>query len=144
MVVGGGGQVFNGYGKVLLQQIRPSSNLGNVEARASEQLNPSGGYEGDWFLKVYAVCATPPPGLQLVSADSEPDSDVASKEASCPAGKYLLGTGGEIRVPFAGAQLLDDLRPSQTLKSVTVTAQEHQFGDPFDWYVTAHAICANY
>ena len=44
-----------------------------------------------------AVCANAPPGLELVAATSvEDEDDIKSVTARCPAGKNLLGTGGEV------------------------------------------------
>ena len=65
------------------------------------------------------MCANPPPGLQLVTAASEFDSDPASVTATCPTGKNLIGTGGEIAAGL-GQVMLDDLRPDASLTNVTV------------------------
>jgi hypothetical protein len=88
------------------------------------------------------VCADPPPGLQLVSATSDPDSDPAGVPASCPPGKNLLGTGAEIN-GGAGQVVLDDVRPNAQLTTVTATALEDETGTSNVWSVRAHAICAD-
>ena len=75
-------------------------------------------------------------------AETEDDSDVASTHADCPAGKYLLGTGGEVFTSFAEV-MLDDLRPNHALTSVTVTGVEDPTGWFLNWSVGAYAICAN-
>ena len=61
-------------------------------------------------------------------------------DATCPAGKNLLGTGGE---GGGSAVVMDDLRPNAALTSVTVTGIEDETGKESDWDVTAYAICAN-
>ena len=91
-----------------------------------------------------AICATAPPGLQLVSATSEfhSEGEVKAVSASCPAGKNLLGTGAEMP-GGAGQVVLDDVLPNATLTSVLATGVEDQNGFAGDWRVTAYAICAN-
>ena len=63
--------------------------------------------------------------------------------ATCPAGKHLLGAGGEIDSGL-GEVVLDDLRPDQGLKKVTVTGIEDETGYGGTWFPRAYAICANY
>ena len=125
----------------LLDGVAPNAALTGVGAEAFE--DPTG-YSQGWSVAASAVCASPPPGLQLVSESSEyePD-DVKRVVARCPTGKHLLGTGAEITGGF-GEALLDDLRPDAALKSVTATAFPDQNGLTSDWSLTAHAICANY
>ena len=91
------------------------------------------------------MCANPPPGLQLVTVTSESDSEeLKVVTATCPTGKNLIGTGGEISTGV-GQVVLDDIRPNASLTSVTVTAieDENGFGLGFGWYAVAYAICAN-
>jgi hypothetical protein len=147
-VVGVGGRVTGGfrlesdpfaaYGEVLMDGLVPNPALTFVTVRASEDEN---GFAQDWSLTAYAICANPPPGLQLVSATSPADPDFASVTATCPAGKNLLGTGGEI---FGSkAKVIDDLRPDNQLRSVTVTGIENEAFISPAWNVKAYAICAN-
>jgi hypothetical protein len=147
-VVGVGGKVTGGFtffggtppnffGEVVMDGLVPNAALTSVTVRASEDED---GFAEDWSLTAYAICANPPPGLQRVSASSPIDPDVARVTASCPAGKNLLGTGGEI---FASkGQVIDDLLPDKQLRSVTVTGIQ-QSGIPPHWSVNAFAICAN-
>jgi hypothetical protein len=137
-VVGAGGRLtFEGTG-LALNKVEPNASLTAVTAGGQEL---EGGHAGNWSVTVYAICANPPPGLQLVTAEGPFDSDEIQRvTADCPAGKHLLGTGGSV----FGRVVLDDLRPHGALKSVTVTGIEEEAGNITGWFPRAHAICANY
>ena len=141
-VVGAGGS-FGGPGAVgeVAVQITPNPALTSVTASGFED---GTGVADIWGVGAIAVCASPPPGLQLVSATSElhSEGEVEVVRANCPAGKNLLGTGAEIP-GGAGQVLLDDVIPSADLSRVLVTGVEDQNGFSGDWRVTAYAICAN-
>jgi hypothetical protein len=145
-LVGAGGDV-GGFGQVVLDGVIPFPTLGGVTARAEEDPN---GYAGTWFVRAWAICATPPPGLQLVSVHSGSSSSNKSVTATCPAGKNLLGAGGHITdgsaaEPANGKVVLDDVRPDALLRSVTVTGLAAETGGGVSdiFSVAAHAICAN-
>jgi hypothetical protein len=140
-VVGAGGEVVvngAGTGLVVLDAVAAAADLSGVSATAE------GGDPDPWSVTAHAVCANPPPGLELVSATSDPDNfDVsASATATCPDGKNLLGTGVDIAGGL-GHVLLDDLRPNAALTSATATGHARESASLFDWTVTAQAICAN-
>ena len=124
----------------LLVGIRPNPGLQSVDVSGFER---EGGTTGNWHVTAVAFCATPPPGLQLVSASSQIDSEeISTATATCPAGKYLVGTGGGLS-GINGQGMLDDLRPDPNLTRVTVTGIEDENGFSGDWNVQASAICAN-
>jgi hypothetical protein len=147
-VVGAGGEVVNGYhtvgqggfGEVVMDYIVPSPTDVTVGAFEDET-----GFDQAWSLRAYAICATPPPGLEVISASSALDSEeVKSATASCPSGKNLLGTGARIfGTGGQGQVMIDDLRPNAALTSVKVTGIEDQTGYSADWEAIAFAICAN-
>jgi hypothetical protein len=60
--------------------------------------------------------------------------------ATCPAGKVLLGGGGEITGGF-GEVLMDDMAPVPFENKFTVTGYEDSAYAP-NWTVTAYAICS--
>jgi hypothetical protein len=135
---GTGAAVVNGDGSVRLDVLRPNATLTAVTAEAREG---EGGYEGDWSLRVQAHCGPPPRGLERVAVSTAPQSEeYASVTAACPAGKHLIGTGGEIAAGF-GQVGFDDLRPDAALTQTTVTATEDATGLASDWKATAYAIC---
>ena len=100
------------------------------------------GTTDDWALIASAICATPPPGLERVSATSPLNSTNKSVSVSCPAGKRVFGAGADINT-FNGQVILDDLRPNAALTSVTANGLEDETGNPAPWSVTAYAVCAN-
>jgi hypothetical protein len=130
---------FGGTNQVLFDDLRPSSDLTSVTVNALEDET---GTTENWTLTAAAICATPPPGLERVSATSPLNSVNKSVTVSCPAGKRVLGAGVDINT-FTPEVILDDLRPSADLTSVTANAREDETGDPFNWSVTAYAVCAN-
>jgi hypothetical protein len=117
----------------------PNAALTSVQVNASED---DDGFDGSWSLTAYAICANPPPGLALVSASSAPSSSFKGATATCPSSKNLLGTGGLV-LGGEGQIVIDDLRPTKTLKSVTVFGVEDQSGYASNWTANAYAICAN-
>jgi hypothetical protein len=142
-VVGVGGEISGGDGQVVLARVNTVATLTSVFLTGREDED---GYADNWSRTVYAICATPPPGLELVTAESDPDSDPASVTARCPAGKNLLGVGAEIvglAIADGGQVVLDDVRPNALLTSVTVTGLEDETGFAKDWFLRADAICAN-
>jgi hypothetical protein len=138
-VVGAGAAVVNGQGQVALDAVVPVGGLTAVGATGIEDEN---GYANSWTVRAHAVCADPPPGLEQVSAITDPDSDPASVTATCPSGKNLLGTGADI-TSGSGQVVLDDVRPNAALTSTTVTGLEDESGFAGDWTLLAVAICAN-
>jgi hypothetical protein len=137
-VVGGG--LYQSGSTQWIDDIVPNNALTGVTGTAVEN---SAGTLTNWALTVYAVCASPPPGLELVRTATPLDSEeVAATTASCPAGKYLIGTGVEKRPGAQERVLFDDIRPSVSLSGLTVTAFEDETGIASDWGVAAYAICA--
>jgi hypothetical protein len=127
------------FNQVLIDDIRPDAGLTSVTVNALEDET---GTDQNWTLSVGALCATPPPGLERVSATSPLNSNNKQVTATCPAGKRVLGAGADIN-SFNGQVILDDLRPNAALTSVTANALEDETGNPINWSLTAYAVCAN-
>jgi hypothetical protein len=139
-VVGAAGAIFDPSLEVVLDEITPNAALPSVTATGFEDET---GTSDTWRVIAYAICATPPPGLELVSAIGDPDSDPASGvTATCPSGKNLLGTGADIDGGL-GQVVFDDFRPNAGLTNVAITGLEDETGHASDWFLRAYAICAN-
>jgi hypothetical protein len=138
-LVGAGGELAGNTGQVLLEEIVPNPGLTSVTVTGVEDET---GTDETWSVFARAICANAPPGLELVTAAGEPDSDLAGVTAACPAGKNLLGTGAEIE-GGDGQVVLDDVRPNGLLTTNTVTAFEDENGFSAEWFPRAYAICAN-
>lgn len=137
-LVGGGGSIIGGRGQVVLDDLVPTSGLGGMIVAAFEDQD---GTPSPWALGVHAVCANPLPGLERVEARTATNSLDKSISARCPAGKKVVGAGGEI---FAGlGQVrMDDVSPNADLSAVLVTATEDQDGFSQNWFAHAYAVCA--
>ena len=138
-LTGAGFDVSPPDGRVLIHYVRPDPTLTSVSVRADED---EAGTAAAWALTAYALCAPAPAGLQRVAATSASTSAGKAITATCPAGKRVLGTGGEL----AGAPrqlMLNRLLPNADLTSVNVRAFEDQTGTTLSWTVTAYAICAS-
>ena len=138
-VIGGAAETITGRGQVVLTAIRPNPTLTAVTASAAED---DDGFARNWSVTAYAICATPPAGLQLVTVPSGTTSADKAATASCPGGKDLLGGGGA--TTRAGGQVAMELLPSPdgVPQSLTVRGFEDEDGIAASWNVTAYAICA--
>lgn len=140
-LVGAGGDTPRNNVDQIVNGLIPNPELTKVIVRGAERDRTT----DDWFVRAYAVCANPLPGLELVARASALDS-TSSKvaRATCPADKALVGLSGWISggLPIAGQVVLDDLTPNAQLSGVTVTGREDQDGTAGDWRAHAYAICA--
>jgi hypothetical protein len=105
---------------VLLEGIRPDSALSSVTAIAGEaETAPA----VNWWINAYAVrpASRRPPSVAIAGRAGSDEFGQAS--ATCPAGKHLIGIGGEI-VGRLGQVLHDDLRADGALTKTSVTGFE--------------------
>jgi hypothetical protein len=138
-VLGAGGDINGSGGQVLLDDILPDPALTKVTAQAVEDEN---GTTAGWDIRANALCSDPVPGLQRIAATSALDSSDKGVSAACPAGKQLLGTGGQINAGN-GQVVLNGIRPNAALTSVRVEGLEDENGVMSPWSLTAYAICGN-
>jgi hypothetical protein len=117
----------------------PNASL--TAASVTAQEDELGTTQG-WRVWAQAVCAEPLPGMERVGATSVGGS-AASKEvtARCPAGKRVVGMGGDIRRAH-GEVVMTALAPTHDLTGVRVAAREDDTGTVANWYAAAYAICA--
>jgi hypothetical protein len=145
-ILGGGGYVGGAGREVIIDTMMPvSTPTGDYfEVNASATTRADGtGFRGEWFLVAYGICGSAPAGLEYVSASSTTGFDSTySASVSCPAGKRVIGVGGEV-TPAFGFAVLDDVVPATTLTGVRVTAFETETESPIRWGVKAHAVCAD-
>lgn len=124
--IGGGGEATAssvGYDAVGLVGSFPDTHPGETQAWGwvANARNFGG---GSTSVTVWAVCATTPQGYEVVQAPVRQVPGGQPVTVACPAGKALLGGGGEIQ--GAGSSL--------TSSFPKVTAS----GQPTDWVVTGH------
>jgi hypothetical protein len=143
-VIGAGGQInIAASGAAALDEITPLPNLSGVNVVGVET---GAGTASNWSVKAYAICANSAAiaGLQLVSVES-PINSTAAKSAtvSCPAGKKVIGAGGQINTAASGRVALDEITPLPNLSGVNVVGVETGGGTAGNWSVKAYAICGN-
>lgn len=137
-LLGPAGRLVNGSGQVVLDGLSPASALTSTSAFGRED---DTGFSDDWVTIAEGICATPPPGLQVVSDTSPTNSSSKSVTATCPAGKRVLGTGADT-VAGNGQVVLDDIAPNAALTAVTAYGAEDGNGYSGSWSIRAYAVCA--
>jgi hypothetical protein len=139
-VLGGGGTIWQGDGRVKIDEIRPNETLDQVTVTASEDQD---GTTQGWSLQVYAICATPPPGLVRVKAVAASGWDGRAVVASCPSEKRLLSVGGGVEASNRTPMRVFDLVPSSGLTSATARVTTKGSTSGITGEVRAYAICAD-
>jgi hypothetical protein len=140
-VLGTGGAILGATpGDVMIADIKPVADLTGVMVVGTEV---GLGTPEPWSVKAYAICATPPPGLILVSADTANTSESKGLVLNCPEGKKVLGVGGEISNGETGWIGLQRVRIESATKVRVRGFEIGGTGTTSNWSVTAHAICAN-
>jgi hypothetical protein len=143
-VLGGGAEIVNGRGQVVTQQLQPRQTATDDRFVAGAREDQSG-YARAWRLRVYAVCADPLPGQQIVASTTPVSSDpLQSLVGLCPTGQREVGFGGRIN-NGAGQVRLTDLYdffgpPSSLL---IVGAREDPDGYVGQWSLSSYTICAD-
>jgi hypothetical protein len=127
-------------GVFVLDDLRISTTLTSVTATSYEA---QGGTAASWSVVVRALCAFPPPGLELVKVLSARDgASPKGVAAACPAGKRVLATGGEINGAF-GEVRFTSLYPFTFFGAgAMASAAEDQDGNAAAWSLKAYAVCA--
>ncbi|HEX8101370.1 MAG TPA: hypothetical protein VF533_02050 [Solirubrobacteraceae bacterium] len=145
-VVGAGGEGTDTSSyerQVLLQAVRPNAGLTSVTVSAKVWSTWDPETVAPWRPVAWAICAPAPAGLERVAYTSPAAPDeLATAAAVCPAGKHLVGSGGEI-AGGDGLTGLDDLAPDPALtRTSVVAARQPDWPYPApDWSLTAYAIC---
>lgn len=145
--LGIGAEIGNGAGHVVLNAL-----LGNYTPNAFGQLTgfASGGafvdehgYSGSWNLSVYAVCATPLPGLSYRFADSANNTtDDKTAHVDCPSGTRAYGSGGYVSY-LNGQVHFDRMVPTGSAwTAADVEARTDQDGFGYPWFTEVEVICA--
>ena len=91
VVLSPGGYLTGANGSVTMDQIQPNAALTSVTVRGAET-DPFG---GAWSVTAVAKCAIAPPGLTRIAVTTLSTSVDKSVTATCPAGRFLTGAGGQ-------------------------------------------------
>jgi hypothetical protein len=141
-VIGAGGIISGGAGKVALEQVQPNPRTRWVQVTAAET-DPS---SLNWSVRAKAICAPAPSGLTEKVWHSASTSDDKEQTVRCPAGKTLLGIGyavlnGGGQVVVTKAAPIDGSGFSPATK-VTAGAHEED-GTAAKWRLVVTLLCAN-
>jgi hypothetical protein len=138
--LGSGARINDNSGRqVGLQVARPSGTGHITRARAHEDAD---GFAGNWNLVVFAVCAPPPTGYEVVLDRSPEEGSQQAKlaYADCPDGTRVIGAGGAITDVAPGNVSLEEVIPFSV--RVRVGAAEN-VPTSQNWdFIAAAAICA--
>jgi hypothetical protein len=137
-VLGGGGEIVNGAGQVLLTALEPVPDTNSYRARGHED---DDGYTGSWRVTAYALCANSPAGLEYLSYTGSSQSTTFGHYVAlrCPTGKHLIGYGGRTN-NGNGDVSLEIVNPFDPYE-VLVLAAEDPNGYAGLWSLTAHLVC---
>jgi hypothetical protein len=126
-------------GQVLIDKLAPNAALTALTAHAVEDED---GTTASWALRAYAICATPIAGMQRVLVTEAQNAPLsADVQVACPAGKGLLGAGGQIN-GAAGQIVLDAVYSDPGLTTAGFAAWEDETGTASSWGLTTFGICA--
>lgn len=128
-------------GKLFLTYVKPTGTGNGSEAGVVEI---AGGYNFDWKLETWSVCAAKPAGWEVVVSPSLPNGYQAG--FSCPGYKRVTGAGAHIslslgRLFLVDAQVTSPLGIPTMPRGTAITISVIDSGATHDWIVKAHAIC---
>jgi hypothetical protein len=108
-VLGAGGTITGGNGRVKVDEIRPNEGLTQVTVTASEDQD---GTSSSWRVRAYAVCAFPPAGLVRVGNRAPNGWDGRTVTARCPGEKVALGASGGVDADVRTNLRVQSIAPS--------------------------------
>ncbi|MGH3713013.1 MAG: hypothetical protein ACRDT4_06055 [Micromonosporaceae bacterium] len=136
-VLGAGGTVHYGDGRVKVDEIRPNETLDQVTVTASEDQYGTG---ESWSVRAYAICAYPPPGLVRVRS-AVSNGWNRSVGVSCPSEKVLLSVAGGVTANDMRRLRVTHLYPFDTDAAEAEVRTNSTSG--LTGEVRAYAICAD-
>jgi hypothetical protein len=141
----GGGGLTAGGADVIISAARPISDATGDGFTVTAQEDQVG-VAGTWSVQVFAYCATPPPGYQVVaSAPVQLSSPIFGLAEGCPAGKFAIGAGGEITGGAGQVDLglLPSVDANGQANGTEALAKEDLDGFAGNYAITSYVICAS-
>ena len=124
------------HGQVVVTDINP--DLTGVHVAAYEHED---GYDDDWWIRAYAICADPPTGWELTSSSNQTSYPSTSEYTACSADRTAIGAGADLDGAY-GEVVLKSLRTvAYQGQYGAATASEDETGAPDTWELTTDAIC---
>jgi hypothetical protein len=143
VVLGGGVDVLSGGGQVRVVSMIPFDNGAAADSYYGVAVEDSTGYAANWTMYTWAICGSGVTGWQKVSVTASSIGPVVGTQATCPAGKKVIGTGANI-VGNVTKTFLNAVRPlTSALTAVQAEAAREDTASGITVTVTSHAICIN-
>jgi hypothetical protein len=142
VVIGGGGRAEEQgvpAHKLTLTQLEPYLDSVRYGYRASAT-NTAPNVISPWRMEAYALCAEPPSGYHIVSAQATaPSQPVQATAAVCPPGERVLGSGAKIlnHGSRVALQVARSSGPGDIAR-----AQAREIRPVGSWNLFAFAVCA--
>lgn len=137
-VVGVGFDIGNSssMGEVHVTSIVPSADRVTVTAYEDDT-----GTADSWAVRAYAVCATEPFGLEIVTSPSPATGGFDA--TTCPAGKTAIGGGGSVDAARSDVDIMG-VKVGSYMGQEFATASSHEDvdGTTVSWQTAATVICA--
>lgn len=124
------------HGQVVVTDINP--DLTGVHVAAYEYED---GYDDDWWIRAYAICADPPTGWELLSSSNQTSYPSTSEYTACSADRTAISAGADLNGAY-GEVVLKSLRTFVYQGQYgAATASEDDTGAPDTWDLTTDVIC---
>jgi hypothetical protein len=146
--IGSGVRINGGRGQVHVTEMTPGGfSNGRTSTFVTAQEN-NDGFERDWSLDAFAVCATIAPERHVYTSDVAPgpaSADRKRADVTCPAGMTITGGGAEIDEGFSGRVVMEWILPEFLVggfpgNEFTAYAREEIINeDP--WFLRGVASC---
>ncbi|MDG4834498.1 hypothetical protein O7627_35100 [Solwaraspora sp. WMMD1047] len=116
-------------------------DLTGVRASAYEHED---GYDDDWWVRAYAICADPPTGWELRSSSNQTAYPTTSETVGCSANRTAIGAGADLNGAY-GEVVLKSLKTFAYGggEYAMATASEDATGAPDTWTFTTDVICVD-
>lgn len=124
------------HGQVVITDINPDLTGVHVSAYTHED-----GYDDEWWIRAYAICADPPIGWELISSSNQTSYPTTTEASPCSAGRTAISAGADLNGAY-GEVVLKSLRTITYLGEYgSATASEDETGAPDSWELTTDVIC---
>jgi hypothetical protein len=124
------------HGQVVITDIDPDLDSVHVSAYESED-----GYDDDWWIRAYAICAHAPVGWELLSSGNQTSYPTTSEYTACSAGRTAISAGADLNGAYGEVVLKSLTTFVYQGQYGAATASEDSTGAPDTWALTAHVIC---
>ncbi len=98
------------------------------------------GYDDEWWIRAYAICADPPIGWELISSSNQTSYPTTTEASPCSAGRTAISAGADLNGAY-GEVVLKSSHHHVPGEYGSATASEDETGAPDSWELTTDVIC---